>query len=224
MNEFKRLLINAGVKNTLFEGTWAAPQTEKQALKLQALMQNPLPAGQATNVLYHLIGDDELFDNINEIEDKDGPGADVRYIIASRLKNWLDEMDQANWRNPWDPKALAIIKGLVEKYTNLNESSQMTLDHAKFIIKASRDWLDRRNQLKNFQTTGDYDADYQRKENIEEEMAYIQGILEEHKMMHGYDSVNEMFQAAKEMVLNTQQFESMDEAACEKDLNPKSSN
>ena len=77
----------------------------------------------------------------------------------------------------------------------------LDMDHAKFIVQACRDWLDRKKAIENFKTTGRYKDDFGRLEAMQEEMAHIQGYLEEHRLMHGYKTVNDMFQAAKQYIL-----------------------
>lgn len=98
-----------------------------------------------------------------------------------------------------DLKRLLINAGF--QANELDEgTTPMDLDDAKFVVFAARDWLRIKRELENFKTTGDYDADYQRKENLEEQLGHISGLLDEHRQMHGYDTVNDMFQAAKKIV------------------------
>ena len=76
--------------STVAEGTWALPEDDQAVDKLMDLLSQPLPAGvdgqNATNALYDLIGDDKLFDQIQEIS-KANPEEDVRSVIT----NWLQE-------------------------------------------------------------------------------------------------------------------------------------
>jgi hypothetical protein len=66
--------------NQVVEGTWALPDTPESAKKMQNLMSQPLIAGpdatNATEQLYDLVGDDHLFDIIDDIADKN-PDANV---------------------------------------------------------------------------------------------------------------------------------------------------
>ena len=77
--------------NTVTEGTWAAPDDENTVLALKALVEKPVPTGidgmDATNALYDIIGDDELFDAIYHLSQSQGPDADVRPMI----KTWLGQ-------------------------------------------------------------------------------------------------------------------------------------
>ena len=76
--------------DTIAEGTWAFPQSDDEVAKLIDVLSNPLPAGvdgqNATNILYDIIGDDRLFDQIAEIAKVD-PEEDVRSVV----ENWLEE-------------------------------------------------------------------------------------------------------------------------------------
>tara|TARA_R110000782_G_scaffold150633_2_gene243276 strand:- start:1663 stop:4041 length:2379 start_codon:yes stop_codon:yes gene_type:complete len=72
------------------EGTWALPENEGDAMKLAAMMSNPIALGDggddAANALGGLIGDDELFDDLGVAGDKD-PEGDARPIIIG----WMME-------------------------------------------------------------------------------------------------------------------------------------
>lgn len=71
------------------EGTWALPDTPEKKTKLQSLLSQELIVGpdatNATEQLYDLIGDDELFDDLAVIA-QDNPNADVRDVVVDRLK------------------------------------------------------------------------------------------------------------------------------------------
>lgn len=85
-------------------GTWATPDTLAKAQRLAGLLARPLPASKAVRVLYDLVGDDRLFDAIDENRDS----SDVRDIVARKLKEWdesyhehrdawRDEISLATW-------------------------------------------------------------------------------------------------------------------------------
>ena len=80
------------------EGTWALPDSQEQMAKLKELMSEPLPCGPdgeyATEQLYDLIGDDELFDDISVLADRD-PNADCREIVKARLADFDIVIDEA---------------------------------------------------------------------------------------------------------------------------------
>ena len=79
------------------EGTWSLPENEAEAMKIAAMMDNPIALGDggddAINALGGLLGDDELFDDLGEAGDKD-PEGDARPIIIG----WM--MEHTDWENP----------------------------------------------------------------------------------------------------------------------------
>ena len=89
------------------EGTWSIPDTSEKVKELKDLMKQELPADEAQDKIYGLLGDDELFDAIAEMEEKD-PKADVRGMIVRRLddlgllKKKVDEEKQRLDPECWD--------------------------------------------------------------------------------------------------------------------------
>jgi hypothetical protein len=75
--------------NNLVEGTWAVPETPEQQNKLRELLSSKLIVGpdatNATEQLYDLIGDDQLYDDLGYIA-KDNPNADIRDVVIDRLR------------------------------------------------------------------------------------------------------------------------------------------
>ena len=75
------------------EGTWALPDTPEQQDQLKQLMSQPLPVGadgmNATEQLYGLVGDDELFDIIGDIAETD---PDANCWDDPRVQNRLEEL------------------------------------------------------------------------------------------------------------------------------------
>lgn len=75
--------------NRLTEGTWALPETPEAKQKLSDLIANPLPVGpdaaNATEQLYDILGDDELFDRLIDLANKDA-NADARPVIIARMR------------------------------------------------------------------------------------------------------------------------------------------
>ena len=78
--------------NRIVEGTWALPETPEQQDELKMLMSQPLVAGadgmNATEQLYGLVGDDELFDIIGEI----AVDPDANIWDDERVQNRLEEL------------------------------------------------------------------------------------------------------------------------------------
>lgn len=73
----------------LAEGTWSTPDTPEAKKKLEQLMSQELPVGpDATNAieqLYDIFGDDDLFDRLQALAERD-PDADARFEIHSRAQ------------------------------------------------------------------------------------------------------------------------------------------
>jgi len=87
-------------------GTWNLPQTTKKAKELQELMKLPLPAKSASDRLYDLIGDDDLFDKIISVENECAKDHDVRDLVKSSLQFFLENRDLSN--SSWSKNSLKI--------------------------------------------------------------------------------------------------------------------
>ena len=74
-HEMKEADIFENWINRLAEGTWTLPETPAQLDKLKTLMTKELIVGpdaiNATEQLYDLVGDDELFDRLHALADQD---------------------------------------------------------------------------------------------------------------------------------------------------------
>jgi hypothetical protein len=84
--------------NLITEGTWALPDTKEKQTQLIALLSQELPVGadatNATEQLYDLLGDDELFDQLADLASEDA-NADARNIVIARLEQLKDNHDVA---------------------------------------------------------------------------------------------------------------------------------
>jgi len=80
------------------EGTWALPKTDEDKQKLIDILSQELPVGvdaqNATNILYNIFGDDQLFDRLEELAEVD-PEADARDAVMERLSEVNPQMYQA---------------------------------------------------------------------------------------------------------------------------------
>jgi hypothetical protein len=80
-NHMKEAQIFENWINNLSEGTWALPETPEQMEKLNQLMSAELIVGpdaiNATELLYDIVGDDELFDILNDLADKSEGRANI---------------------------------------------------------------------------------------------------------------------------------------------------
>jgi hypothetical protein len=84
--------------NSLVEGTWATPDTPEKQAELVRLMSAEFPVGadatNATEQLYDLIGDDELFDRLQELAANDA-NADARQTVYDRMQELANNPDIA---------------------------------------------------------------------------------------------------------------------------------
>ena len=80
-NNMKEAQIFENWINNLSEGTWALPETPEQQEKLNKLMSAELIVGpdatNATELLYDIVGDDELFDILNNLAHKSKGRANI---------------------------------------------------------------------------------------------------------------------------------------------------
>jgi hypothetical protein len=82
--------------NNLAEGTWATPDTPEKQKELVELLSKEFPVGpdatNATEQLYDLIGDDELFDQLEALA-TENPDADCRQVVLDRMDMLSDNPD-----------------------------------------------------------------------------------------------------------------------------------
>ena len=127
--------------NQIMEGTWALPETEEDMAKLKELMSKPLPCGPdgeyASEQLYSLIGDDELFDNIYDLSQKD-PDSDCREIVKARAQALGVEIDveESINENPTDQEtASGYQAGQANAAAGKERSMGMNLGGEKAAMK-----------------------------------------------------------------------------------------
>ena len=74
--------------NRLTEGTWALPDTDEKMTKLKLFLSQPQPVGadadNVTSALGDILGDDTLFDRLEELAEND-PDADARPVVQAWL-------------------------------------------------------------------------------------------------------------------------------------------
>jgi hypothetical protein len=111
------------------EGTWALPDTPEQMKTLQTLMSQPLAVGpdamDATEQLYDILGDDELFDRLHDLADQDA-NADARDIIQTRLNQLGIDLPKDNSVAPKDMDNVA--EGDINKTTYAEELAEKLFD------------------------------------------------------------------------------------------------
>ena len=90
-------------------GTWSAPMTVKQAKKLAKLMSKPLPAEIAQHKIHNILGDDLLYDYIDQCD----PQTDVRPLVKLRLAHFLEIQPQGYFFKKWEDEALNICNRII---------------------------------------------------------------------------------------------------------------
>lgn len=121
----KHPIVKKKVNESLIvEGTWAAPSTLQRAQGLQQAFQNPIPVSNYSDYIYQYVGDDELFDFLDQLADEEAPDYDVRHAVAGHLGDWINGIDlntmndpQRNWVKPWDKQAYDIVKNIVAQWS-----------------------------------------------------------------------------------------------------------
>jgi hypothetical protein len=78
----------------ILEGSWAMASTPEEITKLKNILSKPLRAKNAGKVLYNLIGDDSLFDQIDEVKSTD-PEDDVKQMVLIWLKKNVPSLYKA---------------------------------------------------------------------------------------------------------------------------------
>jgi hypothetical protein len=95
-NAMKEAAIFEAWANRLVEGTWSTPDTPEAQQKLLDFMSQEQPVGadatDATEQLYDLLGDDELFDQLGELAETD-PNSDCRQLVQDRMQQLSDDPD-----------------------------------------------------------------------------------------------------------------------------------
>jgi len=123
-NAMKEAQIFENWINNLAEGTWALPDTPEAQEKLNTLMGSELIVGpdatNATELLYDVIGDDQLFDILRDLADKD-PRANIwdDSDVQARLAELGIQTPQSTQAEPADvaqdtaPKQ-GVAEGIVD--------------------------------------------------------------------------------------------------------------
>ena len=146
----------------LVEGTWQLPDTPEKQAQLLELMSTELPVGaDATNVteqLYDLLGDDELFDQLEALAERDA-NADARQVIYDRMQMLSDhpdvlrvieqlQIDPTAEMNPPEATNPADLEPMNE--SRLMDDTGETIDHILNRFK---------HEVKKFEQNGDLDDD-----------------------------------------------------------------
>lgn len=71
-------------EEVLTEGTWAIPNREDKIRILASLFTRPIKREDEA-ILYHVFGDDALFDDLDDSEE-----SDLRYVVAEHLQKLIN--------------------------------------------------------------------------------------------------------------------------------------
>jgi len=120
-NAMKETEIFEAWAEQLTEGTWQTPDTPEKQQRLIKLLSTDLPVGadatNATEQLYDLLGDDQLFDQLQALADSDA-NADARQVVLNRMQ----ELDQ-------DPDVMKVITSLnIDATAEMNPPEQTPAD------------------------------------------------------------------------------------------------
>jgi len=167
--------------NLLSEGTWALPDTKEKQSKLVELLSQDFPVGadaiNATEQLYDLLGDDELFDKLHELADEDA-NADARTVILARLEELKNDHDVAQ----------VIGKLKVEQPDETRSKAESSLDVMenfngyqikKKVNESAVNWTDLSNDLSindKISIFESYYADGILLESNDDNVEYFQGL------------------------------------------------
>jgi hypothetical protein len=95
-NAMKEAAIFEAWATRLVEGTWSTPDTPEAQKKLLDFMSREQPVGadatDATEQLYDILGDDQLFDRLETLA-QENPDADCRQLVLDRMQELSDDPD-----------------------------------------------------------------------------------------------------------------------------------
>ena len=108
------------------EGTWAIPETPKQKKELKNILKKPLPAGKdgdnASDKMYGIIGDDELFDDFY-LAGKKNPKTDVRPLIKKAMKR-LGIKEEVEEGKVGTPGSLDKVEAQIKKLEDMAKKAK----------------------------------------------------------------------------------------------------
>lgn len=100
-------------------GTWGTPDTSAKIGELEKLMSKPIKAKEAKSLLSSYVGDDGLFDTLEEAQEH-GEDNDVRGLVAGLLDLWANWYGAGRFNPPWDEGVRERARALVSGYENVD--------------------------------------------------------------------------------------------------------
>lgn len=97
----------------LTEGTWAIPNREDKIRILASLFTKPIKREDEA-ILYHVFGDDALFDELDDSEE-----SDLRYVVAKHLQKLINIAEKTPERvnDEFPVSCIEKIKEIIKDYT-----------------------------------------------------------------------------------------------------------
>lgn len=143
-NDLVELMKLAGLSkaSVLKEGTWSYPDNMTKVNKLKQMMSKPIKASLATTLLYDLIGDDSLFDAIDEISQHYGDD-DIRPLIRLHLAKIIKDKDL--YINGFQPGVLDELKAMSDHINEDSHSEDCTCEEC--VDKSSMEYDDDKETL-----------------------------------------------------------------------------
>jgi hypothetical protein len=195
----------------LVEGTWQLPDTPEKQAQLLELMSTELPVGaDATNVteqLYDLLGDDELFDQLEALAERDA-NADARQVIYDRMQMLSNDPDvlkvieqlQIDPTAEMNPPEATNPADLEPVQEGNDQVKSYVLERMKLIYQGALEGLDMTDDIAS--ELGDYFTGVQRSGNpiLKKAYAHVRdladatpeeqatGTLEAIKLLQGNDN------------------------------------
>lgn len=122
-------------------GCWCPPFKTEQAEAIRQLMMEPLSVKKAKDSLYHLVGDDELF---NRLDNLNVNNKDCRFTVLIFLQGWFgitgdDESlrEGCGWTKEFDYGALVIFKEMLTEWEEHDRYPSSRTENGKAIMTAS---------------------------------------------------------------------------------------
>lgn len=99
-------------EEVLTEGTWAIPNREDKIRILASLFTRPIKREDEA-ILYHVFGDDALFDELDDSEE-----SDLRYVVAEHLKKLINLAEKTPERlnDEFPAQYIEKIKEIIKEY------------------------------------------------------------------------------------------------------------
>lgn len=96
-------------RKCLLEGTWSIPDTDDKISELESILSRPINNKDAEEKLYNIIGNDSLYDNLDDPVDP----SDVRFEICSYIREFILEAQKSK---DFDTDMISKLRKILIKY------------------------------------------------------------------------------------------------------------